>query len=196
MANRKPDRRVIKTKRAIRRAFVELMSAKEMDSITVTDIAATADINRKTFYNYYTGVPQVLEEIEDEVVTAFASDLTELDFLRDNQDIRVVFTRFRSLVEEDPEFYDRLFHTGNTHLIEKMTAMLRQKGVEFCAARGIGDPDVIEVVVDYTVSGIMAVERSWILGGRKMPEEQLCRLVTDLTNKGTQAILSRQKEPC
>ena len=196
MANRKPDRRVIKTKRAIRRAFVELMSAKEMDSITVTDIAATADINRKTFYNYYTGVPQVLEEIEDEVVTAFASDLTELDFLRDNQDIRVVFTRFRSLVEEDPEFYDRLFHTGNTHLIEKMTAMLRQKGVEFCAARGIGDPDVVEVVVDYTVSGIMAVERNWILGGRKMPEEQLCRLVTDLTNKGTQAILSRQKEPC
>lgn len=47
----KPDRRVARTKKAIKNAFAELMSEKEISEITVKDIAETADVNRKTFYN-------------------------------------------------------------------------------------------------------------------------------------------------
>ena len=50
-ANRKSDLRVIKTKRAIHTAVAELLTEKDMDDITVTDIASRAIINRKTFYN-------------------------------------------------------------------------------------------------------------------------------------------------
>ena len=51
--DKKTDRRVLKTKRAIYNAFVELLSEKEINHITITDISKKADINRKTFYNYY-----------------------------------------------------------------------------------------------------------------------------------------------
>ena len=47
----KADRRIIKTKKAIYEALVELMQKKKLNSITVTELAAQADINRKTFYN-------------------------------------------------------------------------------------------------------------------------------------------------
>ena len=50
---KKLDRRVIKTKKAIRNAFAKLISEKDINKITIKDIADTADINRKTFYNYY-----------------------------------------------------------------------------------------------------------------------------------------------
>ena len=49
---KKTDRRVIKTKRAIRNAFAELLSHKDINDITIKDIADTADINRKTGCNY------------------------------------------------------------------------------------------------------------------------------------------------
>ena len=40
------DRRVVKTKKAIRLAFAKLLSEKDINDITVSDIAALADINR------------------------------------------------------------------------------------------------------------------------------------------------------
>ena len=48
----KADRRILKTKKAIYEALVELMQKKKLNSITVTELAAQADINRKTFYTY------------------------------------------------------------------------------------------------------------------------------------------------
>lgn len=43
--DKKIDRRVLKTKRAIYNAFVELLSEKEINHITITDISKKADIN-------------------------------------------------------------------------------------------------------------------------------------------------------
>lgn len=194
METRKPDRRVLKTKRAIRRAFVELLCSKDLDSITVTDIAEAADINRKTFYNYYTGAHQVMDEIEDEIVTAFESDLTDFDFHRDVQDARKVFTRLWSLIEGDLDFYGRLFHqSSNSHLIEKLTALLREKSVAFYARQGGLDPQIVEIVVDYTVSGIMAVHKNWFLSGRQVSVDQLCQVLSELTANGIHAFLPPER---
>ena len=65
------DRRIIKTKRAIRNAFAKLMVEKDINDITVVELAETADINRKTFYNYYSGVYQVVEDIENDISTSY-----------------------------------------------------------------------------------------------------------------------------
>ena len=76
----KTDLRVIKTKKAIRDAFAELLSEKDIHKITITDIADTAVINRKTFYNYYAGVYAVVDEIENEIIMAFNEALQDVDF--------------------------------------------------------------------------------------------------------------------
>ena len=80
-ANRKSDLRVIKTKRAIHTAFAELLTEKDMDDITVTDIASRAIINRKTFYNNYRGVYELVDELENEVIRTFDTAMREIDFV-------------------------------------------------------------------------------------------------------------------
>ena len=47
-----PVRRNLKTQRAIYDSLFELMQKKKLNSITVTELAAAANINRKTFYTY------------------------------------------------------------------------------------------------------------------------------------------------
>ena len=47
----KIDRRIRKTKQAIQQAVVKLLSDQNLESITITQVAAMADVNRKTFYN-------------------------------------------------------------------------------------------------------------------------------------------------
>lgn len=52
-------------------------------AITVKDIAQEADINRKTFYSHYSGVHQVFEQIDDEIIGVFRSaQHRETDFTR------------------------------------------------------------------------------------------------------------------
>ena len=78
--DKKMDRRILKTKRAIYNAFVELLSEKEINHITITDISKKADINRKTFYNYYSDIYEVMEEIENMMVDTFIKRLDTIEF--------------------------------------------------------------------------------------------------------------------
>ena len=55
------DKRVMKTRRAIHSAMTRLLTLKPIEEITVTELADAAEINRKTFYNYYNSVYMVAE---------------------------------------------------------------------------------------------------------------------------------------
>lgn len=48
--DQKTDKRVIKTKHAIYKAFVELLNEKDINQITITDVAKKANINRKLLF--------------------------------------------------------------------------------------------------------------------------------------------------
>ena len=57
------DRRVLRTKKNIRQAFLHLLSEKSLSQITVKELSNLADINRKTFYMYYSNIEDILKEL-------------------------------------------------------------------------------------------------------------------------------------
>lgn len=194
MEEKKPDRRVLKTKRAIRGAFVELLSRKDIDDITIQEIADLADINRKTFYHYYAGVHQLMDEIENEIVTAFEADLKEIDFNWDERNPRDIFTKLSSFVDEDPEFCRRLLQAqSSSHLGEKLGELLRDKAVSFFLSNSTTDPEVMAIVVDFSIHGILEVYKSWVNGGCRLPVEQVARIVNDIVFNGVRAYLPAKK---
>lgn len=65
---RHSDRRVKKTKKAIQDALMTLMDKKNISDITIIELTKEADVNRKTFYNHYSDIYQVMDEIENNLV--------------------------------------------------------------------------------------------------------------------------------
>ena len=65
------DRRVTKTKNAIRSSLLSLMAEKPHPSISVSELCRRADIGRGTFYLHYNDVYEVVEEIEEEILDYF-----------------------------------------------------------------------------------------------------------------------------
>nr|MDH3162613.1 TetR/AcrR family transcriptional regulator [Bacillus licheniformis] len=61
------DRRSIKTKRAIKEAFLKSLHEKEINKITVSDLSRRADLGRGTFYLHYRDVFDLYEQIENEL---------------------------------------------------------------------------------------------------------------------------------
>jgi AcrR family transcriptional regulator len=62
------DRRILRTKVAIRAALVALIEEKGFDALSVSDITTRADINRGTFYLHYKDKFDLLEQTEMEII--------------------------------------------------------------------------------------------------------------------------------
>lgn len=61
------DRRQRKTREAIFKAFIELLSKKEFNQITVSEIIDCADIGRATFYSHFETKDFLLKELCEEL---------------------------------------------------------------------------------------------------------------------------------
>lgn len=56
------DRRIRRTKKALKDSFVELLQTKSFKKITVTELCEAADITRVTFYTYYKDKYELVSE--------------------------------------------------------------------------------------------------------------------------------------
>ena len=62
------DRRIQKSKTALKNALLNLMKTNDFKKISITDIVNLANLNRGTFYKHYPDKEELLEEIIDEVI--------------------------------------------------------------------------------------------------------------------------------
>jgi probable dihydroxyacetone kinase regulator len=51
------------TRKMIREAFIKMLNERPLNKITVKDIATACEVNRNTFYYYYTDVYELLSEL-------------------------------------------------------------------------------------------------------------------------------------
>lgn len=183
------DRRVTRTKRAIRDAFMQLLSEKDLNAITVKEISERANINRKTFYNYYSGVYQVMDAIENEIVGDFETVLRDVDLHRHFRNPNLFFERLNSIINSDIDFYGCLLKMGINNLTVKTVSMLKKNTKAALAEQLSLDDMQLEVTVDYLMSGMMAVYQTWFNSGRREPLDELSRTVETLCVYGIDGLL-------
>ena len=182
------DRRVTKTRRAIRRAFAKLSAEKNVNDITILELAREADINRKTFYNHYAGIYAVVEEIEDEICSELDGLLKETDLQGMLEDPETVFSQLTQVVNQNMDLYGSLI-IDNDRLISKMGRMLEERSrASLVESFGI-DAATADLLLGYVLSGILHVFRTWYLGGRVQSPEEISRLVSTLSQRGIQGVL-------
>ena len=81
MTNTKTDPRILRTRKLIMDAFMELSGKKEVKDITVKDITAEAMINRATFYYHFEDIYDLLEKVLSEVLLVNL----DCDYFQDNE---------------------------------------------------------------------------------------------------------------
>ncbi len=191
METRKQDRRVVKTKRAIHRAFASLLSEKEINDITVRDIADLADINRKTFYNYYAGVHAVLDELENEVIGTLENTLDGIDFREAMSRPNLVFEKLTAIINTDLDFYGHLLSMqSNVSLVSKTVKFLKQKTRQAMLLQLPVKEKEIDIVLDFTFSGMLTVYQQWFNSDRSQSIEEISEILSELCFNGLNGILA------
>ena len=78
------DLRRKKTIRAIKNAYLQLRSKKDLEKITVTELTNAAEISKATFYLHYHDIYELAEELEQEVLKDVINSIPETEnMLRD-----------------------------------------------------------------------------------------------------------------
>jgi AcrR family transcriptional regulator len=165
------DKRVVRTKKAIRSAFAALYSRMPFEDITVKEIARQADINRKTFYNYYAGVHSIVEEIESELTGSLESALDTVNIIAEPE---AALARFNAEIRENVEFFGNIFSSRKNY--EHTTRLLFSFALKLrdCLPDNSDfSPETLELVTDYVTAGVISVYRRWFISQTRRPLEDV-----------------------
>lgn len=188
--NKKIDRRVVKTKKAIYSAFAQLLLEKDVNAITIKDIADRADINRKTFYNYYAGIYELIEEIENKILYSFEQALMDVNIADALHNPNRLFNELTEIINQDIDFYGHLMRMeNNSSLVVKLVGALKTKAKEIISKQTRLAPQMLDIVLDFVVSGMMKVYQNWFNSDRSQSIEDFSKIVSTLTFRGINGIL-------
>lgn len=186
------DRRVLRTKEAIREAFISLIEKKGFEALTVTDITMQANINRGTFYLHYRDKYDLLEQIEAEIIRYVEKLLLQANSLKleeyqtADQPLPAMVTMFEYLKENASlmkailglkggiAFQDQVRNAAERNL--KLGLMVGMKPVRFLVPR--------EYVIAYVISAHIGVIQEWLQNGCVETTREMALILSKLSFKG------------
>lgn len=183
------DRRFLKTKKAIWNALIKLLSSKELVDITIKELAEEADINRKTFYLHYSGIHEVLQEIEDEVTEGLTELLYQYDIWENDLNPYYLFLTITNIINDDINFYKNFIAAGkHSFLTGKIKNLLKQSLISWANKNIKMESEQLDLSMEFVSSGIIAIYISWFENKISMSIERVAQLASDLAKKGISSI--------
>ena len=82
------DKRIEKTEKAIKEAFMELRAKKPLEKISIKELCERAYINKSTFYSHYEDIYALSDALEHETVLSIVSSIPrDLDYTFTNPEL-------------------------------------------------------------------------------------------------------------
>lgn len=145
--NKSPDLRVVKTHKAIREAFILLLSEQEYNDIAIQAILERAKVNRATFYKYYSSkgdlAGQMIDDFKQEVSQLFQdrlnADSQMLQMIMENHSQKLFERRQQMLAlwkirTQHHNLYHDMFLMSKQNFIELAK---KQKATDYLTAEAI-----------------------------------------------------------
>lgn len=176
------DLRVVKTMDGIKRSFRELICEKPYEKITVTELCARAQINKKTFYHYYETLDALLSEMQLEMGVEF---LNRVKGCRLPEDMATVNREFFAYSIEQGEAYEKItLSAGWQGRRDQMIAQVNDVG--WAGSESYQRlPDFEKgLLMDFLNGSTLAAYRLWVEGGKTLPVDEVLDTLNCLQSGG------------
>lgn len=179
----KENRRVKMTKALLNESFLKFLEEKPISRITVKEICEDADVNRSTYYVYYSDPYDQLHKIEDALIREQAVYIDAI--LKNGEQDDCSFT---NVINNLLNYYQERKHMlqvllgkhGDIHLEYDILAFFAERVLSFGSNRRKLPQEQLQ---DYTyaASGCFGLIIYWIMTDCKEEPEQLAMRITELT---------------
>lgn len=176
----KEDLRVQKTITAIYDSFRSLILEKDYENITVKELCERARINKKTFYSYYETLDDLLIEFQASISSEYRERIKNYTL----KDMDKLVREFFMFSEEQGEFYEKITCGGNySHIREQMIMRVNSDRVAYPELSNL-PVEQQKIIHCFLSESLLAIYKSWILGGKRLPVEEIIELTSSLLIDG------------
>jgi AcrR family transcriptional regulator len=185
----RPDRRVVRTRTAVREALTELIFEKGYTAVTVTDIIDRANIGRSTFYANFTDKRDVFEDTVDEL-SGFLSEHRSID----DPDVFSFSNPLFTHIFEERAVISMVFGPSSDPITYATVAAALGDFVRVELQRhGVGSEHgspPIDLVVEFVVGAFSSLVRYWLATDFRLTVNEMDAAFRCLVSPGVQANFS------
>ena len=169
----------------IRQAFLELLSEKPMEKITVVDIVERCDLSRNTFYAHYQDTYAVLEEFQQEALESMNDALNEAVANRVFDDPLPFLRRVAEYIEDNKDSYRILLGVSSHRaFMDKMRDTLVKRIVEHFDDVGIRDKQGLLVFIQILGAGFVELFTQYLRGETCLTPEDIAQQTSRIFRAG------------
>ena len=163
MSGKAEYKSAIRSRKLIRRAFVELVLEKGSEKITVKSIVERAEVSRGTFYAHYADIYEVIEEIENETMGQMVDLINEYKDIDIMSNPKPFLHKTAQFFERDIEFYRMLINTDRAStFIAKLKEVLIKKMLDHKETiRSEQERAEFTLRVHFFVNGLVSLYQDW-----------------------------------
>ena len=170
------DRRARRTRRLLKESLLEMMKQKRFSEISVRDVTDSADMKRTTFYLHYTDTTQLLQSMEEDLLTE-AQMLVNAHIQETVADgsLRPVFEPILDFVVEHREVCTILFENNEvSQFAEHLQQLIHRNGTEVIRAWFQPmDDQQLSYLLRFITYGLIGLIREWFQKNMDLPKEEL-----------------------
>jgi AcrR family transcriptional regulator len=171
------------TKQNLIDAFWQIYCEKGIEKTTVKEITVKAGYNRSTFYEYFTDVYDVLEQLENSLLPG-PHDLPPLR-LADSADTQLPIDTFLHMYEKNRKYYVVLLgDKGDSSFQSKLKHFVKDMIKTRFITQGIVDNYELDFTLEYMLSAMIGVLSYWFSLDKIPPRDRLLELMYELTHNG------------
>ena len=186
------DRRVKRTKKLLRDSLFTLLQEKSINEITVTELTEIADINRATFYFYYTDIMDMLDQIQNEAYELFEDVLigTE-DHIDSMEDFAKYIENILIFCKENPTIARFVItrEYNNNKVLKKIKKLLAKKVP--VAKENYSQDDPRRFVLNFALNALTGTVVDWMDDGMIIPPPIMAEFIANMYISGS--LYAKQK---
>jgi len=178
-ADIKEDRRVRKTKKALRESLAELLLEKSIHHISVRELTDKADVHRSTFYANFADIYDLYSHVEESVLQALKDIFANAHDLDSSQ--CVIF--LLSYISENKEISRLILgHTVSNSFFNCIFDIFSNSCIAYWQkVYRVNVPiENLKVYAKFLFAGYLGVIRDWVTNDCMLPEDALIALITDI----------------
>jgi AcrR family transcriptional regulator len=177
------------TKQNLIDAFWSLYCEKRIEKITVKEITQKAGYNRGTFYEYFTDVYDVLEQIEEDLIPSI-HELPPISM--PNQNMGMPLDMFLALYEQNSKYYSVLLgDNGDPAFASKLKNSTKPVIMQAFLDKNNINPVEFDFILEFVLSAMIGIMSYWFRQGKILPAEDLVTLMYDLMENGVMKRIQR-----
>ncbi|MBQ8279256.1 MAG: TetR family transcriptional regulator C-terminal domain-containing protein [Roseburia sp.] len=186
------DRRTKRTEALLRNAFINLLSGKKLNEITVKELCDIADINRGTFYLHYADVYDLKQKLENETCLQLEAIVTECKPPRNADDAYTLFLMLFCFAEKNALFFKTfLGPNGDIAFLKKMQILFKERYLEIIL-QGKQPHNIANLDYSYNfiASGFTGLVENWLTNENPPSKEEMARLTTKIIYDDLPSLMS------